>query len=125
MDDHTTDGLQKALRPIASLISKSEKAQRKLAPGTWQHSMMRDNVKALRIALALMSHVGDGLPDPTSSELQGSLTVLGAMIERVENTKTKFEPGTSQHSLQRNRLNALQVARCAVETELARRSTAS
>lgn len=51
---YTTEELREALRPIASLISKSEKAQRKLEPGTWQHTMLRDNLKALRIAEALI-----------------------------------------------------------------------
>jgi len=52
MDNYTTGELQEARRPIASLISKSKKAQQKLAPGTWQHTMLRDNLKALQIASA-------------------------------------------------------------------------
>jgi hypothetical protein len=44
---YTADELQEALRPIASLISKSGKAQQKVPPGTWQHRML-DNLKALR-----------------------------------------------------------------------------
>ena len=52
MDNYTPDELQEALQPIASLISKSEKAQQKLAPGMWQHTMLRDNLKALHIARA-------------------------------------------------------------------------
>jgi hypothetical protein len=49
-----TDELEEVLRPIDSLISKSEKAQQKLAQGTWQHKMLQDNLKALRIASALL-----------------------------------------------------------------------
>jgi hypothetical protein len=40
------------------------------------------------------------------------------MIERVANTEAKFASGTSQHSLQRNRLKALRIARSAVMTKL-------
>jgi hypothetical protein len=50
---YTADELQEALRPIASLISKSEKAQQKVPPGTWQHRMLEDNLKALRHAAIL------------------------------------------------------------------------
>jgi hypothetical protein len=55
MDVPTADELQEARQPLASLLGKSEKAQQKLASGTWQHTMPRDNIKALRIALALMN----------------------------------------------------------------------
>ncbi len=50
MDCYTKEDLEKALAPIASLISKSEKAQKKLAQGTWQHTMLSNNLKALYIA---------------------------------------------------------------------------
>jgi hypothetical protein len=47
--------LEKAVAPIASLISKSEKARNKLAPGTWQHTMLGSNLKALYIASPLLT----------------------------------------------------------------------
>ena len=50
IDYYTKEDLGKALAPIASLISKSEKAQKKLAKGTWQHTMLSNNLKALYIA---------------------------------------------------------------------------
>lgn len=55
MDKYTKEDLEKALAPIASLISKSEKAQKKLAQGTWQHTMLRDNLKALYMASPLLT----------------------------------------------------------------------
>jgi hypothetical protein len=55
--------------PIASLIAKSEKARQKLASGTWQHTMLGENLDALRIAAlragqALIRDAGD---DPGTS----------------------------------------------------------
>lgn len=50
----STEALEKAQAPLASLISKSEKAQTKLAPGSWQHSMLEKNLQALRLALPLL-----------------------------------------------------------------------
>ena len=35
---------------------------------------------------------------------------LSSMISRVENTKSSFKEGSSQYSLQRNRLKALKIA---------------
>ena len=54
-DKYTKEDLEKALAPIASLISKSEKAQQKLAQSTWQYTMLKDNLKALYIASSLLT----------------------------------------------------------------------
>jgi hypothetical protein len=118
VDNYTTDDLKEALRPIASLISKSEKAQQKLAPGTWQHSMLRDNLKALQIALALMSKETDNTNRFTRDDLQETLRAFTSMISKTDKAQAKFAPGTSQHTLQRNRLKALQTAEARIKAEL-------
>lgn len=48
------DDLERAVAPLASLMSKSEKARQKLAPDTWQHAMLSDNLKALSNAAPLL-----------------------------------------------------------------------
>jgi len=55
VDCYTEEDLKNALAPIASLISKSEKARQKLAQRTWQHTMLSNNIKALHIALPLLT----------------------------------------------------------------------
>ncbi len=117
MDSFTPDELQDALRPIVSLISKSEKAQAKLAPGTWQHTLMRDNLKALRIASGLMNKETSNTDNFTGDDLQEVLSTFASMISKTEKTQAKFSPGTSQHTLQRNRLKALRIARALIEAE--------
>ncbi len=52
--DYSKDDLEKAFAPIASLISKSEKARNKLVQGTWQHTMLSNNIKALYLASLLL-----------------------------------------------------------------------
>ena len=95
--------------------------QQKLAPGTWQHTMLRDNLKALRLASALMEGSGSDATAASSEELEEAVAALGTMIDRVANTKTTFAEGSSHYSLQHNRLKALHVARAVVESELASR----
>ena len=109
------DDLRDAQRPIASLLSKSEKAQQKLKPGTWQHTMLRDNLKALHLASALMNKKGDDAGNFTQADFQEALRVFASMIRKTKNTQTKFSPGTSQHTLQRNRLKALRMAEAVVK----------
>ena len=120
MDDYTTDELQEALRPIASLISKSEKAQQKLVPGTWQHTMLRDNLKALHIASALMNKETDATNRFTRDELQEATRAFASMISKTDKAQAKFAPGTSQHTLQQNRLKALRIAEARIQAELSK-----
>lgn len=120
MDGYTDVEVRAARAPVASLLSKSEKAQQKLAPGTWQHTMLADNIQALRLALPLIDEADGDSSDLTPDDLNSALRALDSMIERVANTETKFVPGTAQHSLQRNRLKALCIARSAVMAKLGR-----
>jgi len=118
VNDYTRDDLQEALRPIASLISKSEKAQQKLASGSWQHTMLRDNLKALHIASALMNKGVDDTDGFIRDDLQEALSAFASMIGRTEKAQAKFSLGTSQHTLQRNRLKALRIAEAVITAEL-------
>jgi hypothetical protein len=118
IDNFTKEDLQEALRPIASLISKSEKAQQKLASGAWQHSMMRDNLKALHVAYALMNKEADDTNSFTRNDLQEALSAFASMISKTEKSQVKFSPGTSQHTLARNRLKALRIASAFISKSL-------
>lgn len=118
MDVPTVDELQEARRALASLLSKSDKAQLKLAPGTWQHTMLGDTVKAVRIALALMEQGRPGTGSFMRADLQEALRVFASVVAKAGKAQSKFSPGTSQHTLQRNRLRALRVAEVLVSAEL-------
>lgn len=54
--------LNVALAPLESLISKSTKAQAKLVPGSWQHSMLEKNLEALHPALVLLKKALESKP---------------------------------------------------------------
>jgi len=99
-----------ALKPIFSLISKSEKALQKVAPGTWQHSMLEANLKALHITRALMKEGPQIKARFMQNELDDARRSMASMIAKTEEAKAKFSSGTSQHTLLRNRLSALKAA---------------
>ncbi|MEP6903966.1 MAG: hypothetical protein ABJA66_19740 [Actinomycetota bacterium] len=115
--NYTPDDLPEALRPVASLIGKSKKAQQKLSPGTWQHSMLQDNIKALHIASALMTKEIDGADSFTRNDLQEALRALASMINKTEKSQAKISPGISQYTLLQNRLKALRIAEAMVKLE--------
>lgn len=116
MKDLSFERNQEALRPILSLLGKSEKACQKLTPGTWQHTMLKKNIDALRVASLLMN-ADEVVPQ---NDLRDALIAISDMASRTEMALSKFEPGTSQHTLQCNRLNALRLAEALVEQEIER-----
>lgn len=118
MDNYTAEELEEGLRPIVSLISKSEKAQRKLAPETWQHTMLRDNLKALHHAMALINTNTDDTDNFTGDDLREALRAFASMISKTETAQAGFSPGTSQYTLLRNRLKALRIAEARIKLEL-------
>lgn len=54
MNLYTKEELEEALRAIDSTISKCEKVQPKLRPGTSQHTLLIRRIKAFNIAAALI-----------------------------------------------------------------------
>mgnify|MGYP007088019977 CR=1 FL=1 len=55
MENYTKEELEEALRAIASTISKCEKVLPKLKQGTSQHTLLIRRIKALHIALTLIT----------------------------------------------------------------------
>ena len=53
-DNFTLGDIEEALRAFASMIGKTEKAQAKFSPGTSQHTLLQNRLKALHIAEALI-----------------------------------------------------------------------
>ena len=110
VNNAVTDRAQNARRAIDSLASKSETALQKLEPGTWQHTMLRDNLRALRIAASvLMNGEAAQVHRFARDDLEHAIRALATMITRTESAMAKFAVGTSQHTLQRNRLDALRL----------------
>jgi hypothetical protein len=80
--------------------------------------MLRDNLKALHIASALMNKETHDTDRFTQEDLQAALHAFAAMISKTDKAQAKFAPGTSQHTLQRNRLKALRRAEILIKVEL-------
>lgn len=118
LDKYTANDWLEAQRPITSLISKSEKAQHKLAPGMWQYAMLRNNLKALRCAFVLMNEGTNDANKFTPDDLREALRAVSSIISKVKKSQAKFSRGTSQHSLQRNRLKALRIASLVITKSL-------
>ena len=108
------------LRPLVSLIAKSEKALLKLSPDGWQHTMLSQNIRALKIALHLLDGEAQTVGVLDRDEVLAAQDAFAKMIEKTENALSKLTPGTSQHTLLQNRLEALQWAEDAIRIVLSR-----
>ena len=110
MEAATTPQSHQIRRSITSLINKSEKALQKLEPGTWQHARLSENLRALHVASTLIeakAGEADDLPVQDGTEV---LRALRRMITTTAQACSRFAAGTSQHSLLRNRLEALRAS---------------
>jgi hypothetical protein len=83
--------------------------------------MLRDNLRALRIASGLMNREAHRTDSFTRNDLQAALSALASMISKTEKAQAKFSSGTAQHTLQQNRLKAFHLAEALIKMELDKR----
>ena len=108
-----------SIRPLLSLMAKSEKALLKLSPGGRQHTMLSQNLHALRLAIRLLdSEKLETMLD--RDEVLAAQDAFAKMIGKTENALSKFTPGTSQDTLLQNRLKALRCGEDAIRDVLGR-----
>jgi hypothetical protein len=113
MDDFTKIDMKEALRAIASMIERSEKAQGKFAQGTSQHTLQKNRIKALYVASSLItnelaeSDVADKL---TKEDLEKALAPIASLISKSEKAQGKLTQGTWQHTMLKGNLKALYIA---------------
>ncbi|MCA9902099.1 MAG: hypothetical protein KC433_28160 [Anaerolineales bacterium] len=73
--------------------------------------MLQNNLKALYVASSLMQNDASQLESVTQEDIQEAFCAIGSMIDKTQKAQTKFAPGISQHTLLKNRLKALQIAK--------------
>lgn len=107
--------LREACRALLSLRNKNDKASGKLKEGTWQHRLTTGVVKAADVAIGLID--GNNGVSLNKDILDESLAALTDALRRAESVVGKFAFGTSQYTLQKNRIAALTIALQLIERE--------
>jgi hypothetical protein len=115
MNEFTPEQLSEAHCALLSLRNKNEKASGNLKEGTWQHKLTTSVVKASDVALGLIDKNNDTSID--KDLLDESHAALTDALRRAEDVIVKFAVGTSQHTLQKNRIAALKIALALIEKE--------
>ncbi|HQJ38068.1 MAG TPA: hypothetical protein PK223_09530 [Bacillota bacterium] len=113
MEDFTKKDMEEALRAIASMIGRTEKAKEKFAQGTSQHTLQKNRLEALNIASLLISKEladSNAMNHYTKEDLEKALAPISSLISKSEKAQKKLEKGTWQHTMLGNNLKALYIA---------------
>ncbi len=78
---HTQQELDDAMRVVESAISRCEKIQPKFQPGTAQHALLKNRLRALRTAQRLLSGEAGGIP---KEELEAALPPFASILRKTE-----------------------------------------
>ena len=117
MDTYTEKELKDALQTVTAVISACEKAQPKFAPGTAQHSLLKNRLKALHISAALMK----GTPAAVGyspEELTEALKPMTSIIGKCEKARLKSAEGTAQHTRFSRLITAMKISRALIRDKL-------
>lgn len=96
---------------ITDMIERGVKAQTKFAEGTAQFTLQKNRIKALQIALWLISPKEDNSKIPfTWEELEAAKAPLLSLLSKSEKAQPKLKVGSWQHTMLAGNIAALQVA---------------
>jgi len=93
MDDFTKKDMEEALRAIASMIGRTEKAGEKFAQGTSQHTLQKNRLEALNTASLLISKEladSNAMKHYTKEDLEKALAPISSLINKSEKARKKL-----------------------------------
>lgn len=108
-----------AIKTVSSLIPRCERMMPKFAPGTSQHTLLRDRIRALQIAGELLS---GGTADRSEEALAAALEPLASIARKCEKARSKHQPGSGQYARYGGMIHAMGASRSVIENELHRRA---
>jgi hypothetical protein len=122
MENSSNDMLLKALQTINSMITRSENVQIKLKEGSAQASLTRNRLKALYIALWLvtkeLSENFNMEVNYSKDDLEKAVPPITSTISKCKKIRDKSKEGTPQSTLSIKMINALDIALYLITREL-------
>ena len=112
MAEYDVASYELARKAIEDMLDRSVKAQAKFRPGTSQHSLQVNRIKALNISLALLStETAKTIHTRYSSqELDAAIAPLKSLIHKSEKARTHLQPDSWQHTMLTSNLKGLNLA---------------
>jgi len=105
MNDIDQRAIEEVMEALSSMISRTENVKTSFKEGSAQHSLQRNRLQALRIALDLVkdpveSHYSQG-------ELVASEAPIVSLISKSEKARQKLKPDSWQYAMLTHNLTAL------------------
>lgn len=106
------------LAQIQSVIAREEAFLPKFAPGTSQHSLLRNRIAALRTVCDLIT--GENQPDDEA--LQFALPRIESILHKMSVAREKYEPGSRNDKRFGPTVCLMEDARALIERAIEERS---
>ena len=120
MDMYSKEEKEQALEVIASAVGRCEKIWPKFEERASQHTLLKNRIKALYIAKALIA--GEGRNEVyTKSELAQAIAPITSIIRKCEKAQGKFEEGSSHFIRFGRMIDAMEIAKAYVSFEREKR----
>lgn len=120
MQNYQKEELDAAVKLIISTICNCEKMHPKFAEGTSQHSLLKNRIKALYIAKALIENKGE-INTVSQSDLENALPPICSIISKTEKAQIKYAEDTVQYRRLIPMIGAMYIAKAYIENEMDRR----
>lgn len=107
---------EQAVALLSSTIEKCENMQRKFAEGTSRHSLLKNRIKALRIAKALLT--GDPAAFYTAAELKEALPPVNSIIHKTTKAQRKHEQGSPKYKQYEPLIRTMEISKAVIERRI-------
>ena len=114
MVEDTQESRRSAEKVVLQSIVNCEKMQPKFAEGTAQHSLLRDRLKALKIAQSLLA-ADEHSQDYGCAELVSALPPIESIRRKTAKARSKHSPDTAVYKRLTPLITAMTLAQALLE----------
>lgn len=114
MGNYSQEELADAIQLISSTIINCEKMLVKFLEGTSQHSLLKNRIRALHIAKALIKN-DNSIDLYTQLDIEKSLQPVLSIIHKTEKAQMKYKEGTVQYKRMSPMISAMYISKAFIE----------
>lgn len=116
---YTQQELDDPMQAVKSAIARCEKIQPKFQPGTAQHSLLKNRLRALRAAQRLLSGEGEDIP---VEDLEAALPPIASILHKTETARRKHPEGSVTYQRLSPTVRAMETVKALLEQALSQRA---
>ncbi|MBA4688010.1 MAG: hypothetical protein H2184_12710 [Candidatus Galacturonibacter soehngenii] len=117
MENYSQEELDAAIQLISSIIINCEKMQTKFLEGTSQHSLLKNRIRALQIAKALIAK-DSSIDLYTQLDIEKSLQPILSIIHKTKKAQMKYKDDTVQYKKMSPMISAMCISKAFIEAAI-------